>query len=102
MIEQISPLRLIQTLSLHFPCLVLLLVTSPHSYAHPFLQRDTSLKPFSYFFPCLFSTYGIYVITHPLLASLPLSAFAPVYRIISQIIFFRIPLLYLVEAENGK
>src|SRR6266702_3352176 len=63
MIERISPLGLIQTLSLHFPCLVLLLVTSPDSYAHPFIERDTSLKPFSCFFTGLLGTYDIYVIT---------------------------------------
>jgi len=41
MIELISPLSLMQALSLHFPYLVLLLVTSPESYAHPLLQSDT-------------------------------------------------------------
>jgi len=98
MIELISLSRLIQTLSFHFPCLVLLLVTFPDFYARPLRQSDTSLKPFSCFFPCL-----IYVITHPLSHFSPSLAFASVHHLLSlsKIISLACQFVYFVETEYG-
>jgi hypothetical protein len=95
MIKLIALLRLIQTLSVHFPCLVLLLGTFPDSYAHPLRQRDTSLKPFSCFFPCL-----IYVITHFRISSIfPCASYHLLS--LSKIISLACQFVYFVEAEYG-
>ena len=83
MIELISPLSLIQTLSLHFSYLVLLLVTSLESYAHPLLQSDTPLKPFSCFLPCLLALMASMLLPINFSHLSPLIAFSPVHRIIS-------------------